>query len=68
MKHQIGPRPLTIPLWPDAAQALGIGRSTAYELVRLGQFPIRVLRLGRKLRVPTAELYHFLGVDPHDEA
>lgn len=55
----------TVALWPDAAQSLGIGRSTAYELVRTDQFPVRVLRLGRKYRVAIADLNRYLGVDQH---
>lgn len=63
--------PSVVPLWPDAASALGVGRSAAYDLVRRGEWPCRVLRLGRQLRVPTAELMAALGIpiDPtHDEA
>ncbi len=36
----------------EAAKALGIGRGTAYELVRTGEIP--TLRLGRRLVVPRA--------------
>jgi predicted DNA-binding transcriptional regulator AlpA len=54
---------------PTAASALGLGRSAAYELVRLGQWPTPVLRLGRVIRVPTAPLLALLGVGPSvDEA
>jgi len=37
---------------------LGIGRNTAYELVRSGQ--IRSIRIGRKIRIPKAEVLSFL--------
>ena len=47
---------------PTAASVLGLGRSAAYELVRLGQWPTPVLRLGRVIRVPTAPLLALLGV------
>ncbi len=47
-----------------AGRALGIGRTTAYELARRGEFPCRVLRVGASYRVPTAELLKVLGVDP----
>jgi predicted DNA-binding transcriptional regulator AlpA len=40
---------------------LGIGRSAAYELVRAGEWPTPVLRLGRLIRVPTAPLLELLG-------
>jgi predicted DNA-binding transcriptional regulator AlpA len=40
---------LTMPVTVDigtAARALGLGRSTGYELARRGEFPCRVLRVG----------------------
>ena len=36
-----------MPLWPDAAKMIGIGRSTAFELARRGEFP-GALRLGHR--------------------
>ena len=42
----------------DAAYALGIGRSSFYELVARGE--IRVVHLGRSVRVPPAELRAFV--------
>jgi predicted DNA-binding transcriptional regulator AlpA len=59
--------PPVVPLWPHAASALGLCRSSIYELARRDQLPVRTLRLGRLLKVPTAELLAVLGV-PHDEA
>lgn len=47
---------------PTAAAVLGVGRSSAYELVRTGQWPTPVLRLGRLIRVPSAPLLELLGV------
>jgi predicted DNA-binding transcriptional regulator AlpA len=47
---------------PTAARALGLGRSTAYELVKHGEFPCRVLQVRSSYRVPTAELLRVLGV------
>jgi excisionase family DNA binding protein len=40
----------------EAATVLGIGRSTAYDLARRGDWPTALLRLGRQYRVPTAQL------------
>jgi hypothetical protein len=40
---------------------LGIGRSASYELVRTGDWPTPVLRLGKLIRVPTAPLLELLG-------
>jgi excisionase family DNA binding protein len=45
-----------------AARALGLGRSTAYELVRCGEFPCPVLWIGGSYRVPTAGLLRVLGI------
>lgn len=42
----------------EAADALRIGRNTAYNLVRCGK--IRSIRVGRQLRVPKAALKEFL--------
>jgi excisionase family DNA binding protein len=58
---------LAMPVTVDigtAARALGLGRSTGYELARRGEFPCRVLHVGSSYRVPTAELLRLLGVDP----
>jgi excisionase family DNA binding protein len=58
--------PPTIELWPTAAGVLGVGRSTAYELVKTGEWPTRVLRIGRLIKIPTAELLAYVGVTPAD--
>jgi excisionase family DNA binding protein len=50
-----------------AARALGLGRSTAYDLARRGEFPCRVLHIGSSYRVPTAELLRVLGIEPTGE-
>ena len=60
---------LALPVTVDigtAARALGLGRSTGYELARRGEFPCRVLRVGSSYRVPTADLRRVLGVTPED--
>ena len=36
-----------------AARAMSCGRTLAYQLVRTGQFPARVVRLGSRYRVVT---------------
>jgi predicted DNA-binding transcriptional regulator AlpA len=45
-----------------AASALGIGRTTAYGMVRTGRWPTPVFRLGNRIRVPTAPLLELLGL------
>jgi excisionase family DNA binding protein len=47
---------------PTAAQVLGVGRSSAYELIRRNEWPTPVLRLGRVIRIPRAPLLALLGV------
>jgi predicted DNA-binding transcriptional regulator AlpA len=44
----------------DASRALGFSRAKGYELVRRGEFPCRVLRIGRSTRVVTASLLRVL--------
>ena len=47
---------------PTAAQALGLGKTAAYELIRCGAWPTPVLRLGKLIRIPTAPLLTLLGI------
>jgi hypothetical protein len=47
-----------------AARALDIGRTTAYQLAKAGEFPVRIIRVGTAYHVPTAELLKVLGVTP----
>ena len=42
----------------DLMPLLGIGRNTAYELIRSGQ--IRSVRIGRQIRIPREALLDFL--------
>ena len=42
----------------DLMPILGIGRNTAYELIRSGQ--IRSVRIGRQIRIPREALLEFL--------
>ncbi|GAO11113.1 helix-turn-helix transcriptional regulator [Streptomyces lydicamycinicus] len=44
----------------DASRALGFSRAKGYDLVRRGEFPCRVLRIGRSTRVVTASLLRVL--------
>jgi len=45
-----------------AAAILGIGRTAAYELIRIGKWPTPILRLGKLIRVPSAPLLDLVGV------
>jgi predicted DNA-binding transcriptional regulator AlpA len=45
-----------------AGRLLGIGRTTAYQLARNGNFPVPVLRIGASYNFPTAPLLALLGI------
>ena len=45
-----------------AAKILGFGRTTAFELMRQGTFPVEVLAFGRVRRVRTADLLAYLHI------
>jgi len=47
-----------------AARALGVSRSTGYELARRNAFPCRVIRVGNTMRVPRSEIFRLLGLEP----
>ncbi len=47
---------------PTAAAILGIGRTAAYELIRLGKWPTPVLRLGKLIRIPSGPLLELIQV------
>jgi predicted DNA-binding transcriptional regulator AlpA len=46
----------------EAFRLLGCGRSSGYELIRADAFPVPVLRLGRRIRIPTAHVLAILGL------
>ena len=50
--------PLTLRV-EDLMPILGIGRNTAYELVRCGK--IRSIRIGKQLRIPKDALVEYLS-------
>lgn len=54
----------------EAATLLGIGKNSAYELVKTGRFPVRVFRVGWRWIIPRAELEALLGIqsDPDSAA
>ncbi|WP_301925161.1 helix-turn-helix transcriptional regulator [Corynebacterium glaucum] len=47
----------------EAASLLGIGRSTAYNYAREGNFPVPVFRVGSRYVVPTRPLLEALGLN-----
>ena len=50
----------------DLMSVLGIGRNTAYELVRTRQ--IFSIRIGRQLRIPKQALIDFVNKGQHEES
>ena len=55
--------PLTLTV-EQAGKVLGVGRSTAYELVRSGD--LKAIRLRRRIVIPVAHLAETLGVTHAD--
>ena len=47
-----------------AGRAFGMGRTKAHDLARAGEFPCRVLRVGKKYRVPRSAIFEALGISP----
>lgn len=45
----------------EAAELLGISRTTAYELAHIGELP--TVRLGRRILVPVDRMAELLGTD-----
>lgn len=48
---------LLVSVWPEAAEVLGVGRSTAFDLVASGQ--LASVRVGRRRLVPVSALREF---------
>lgn len=51
---------LTIPLYPDAADILGISKNLAYAAAKSGEIP--TLRVGIRYLVPVSPLLRMLGL------
>jgi excisionase family DNA binding protein len=45
----------------EAARRLGISPLNAYELVRRGEFPVKPIRAGQRILIPTAALDRLLA-------
>jgi hypothetical protein len=52
-------RRLTMPLWPDVGQALGLSRNGTYDAARRGEIP--TLRFGKKIVVPVVAFERMLA-------
>lgn len=49
-----------------AGSVLGMGLWKARQLVRAGEFPVKVIRHGERYVVPSRPLLELLGVEPAD--
>ena len=53
----------------SAARVLGMGKSTAYDLIKSGQWPTPILHLGKMIRIPTDPLLRLVHpTDSQDRA
>jgi hypothetical protein len=53
---------------PTAGEILaGLCRDEAYRSVKRGDFPVPVLKVGRRLVVPVAPILELLGIKPDDQ-
>jgi hypothetical protein len=52
--------PATVPV-SRAASPLGVSRSSAYEAIRRGDFPVKTISVGRRIVVLTADLVRVLS-------
>ncbi len=48
---------------PAAGRCFGLGRAAAYAAYHRGEFPVRVLKIGQRLRVPSTDVLQLLGLD-----
>ena len=56
---------LALPVSVDlitAGRAFGIGRTKSFELAQQNEFPCRVLKIGKKYRVPRSAIFDALGI------
>jgi hypothetical protein len=48
-----------------AGAIMGIGRTKAYELAKEGEFPVPLIKIGRRYIVPVQRLLAILGATSH---
>jgi predicted DNA-binding transcriptional regulator AlpA len=51
---------------PTGGSPFGISRSYSYELIKRGEFPAKVIKVGGKYRVVTASILAVLGAQDAD--
>lgn len=50
---------------PTAGRPFDLGRNASYDAVKNGTFPVRVIKVGHRLRVVTAEIVALLEPASH---
>ena len=50
--------PVLVNAWPDAGMALGIGKSTLWELMRSGE--LKSVKIAQRRLVPVAEIHSYV--------
>lgn len=45
----------------EAADFLGISKTCAYDAIRAGEFPVPVVKVGSRIKVPAQPLYALAG-------
>ncbi len=56
----------TLTVWPETGRFLGLSKASTYEAVHRGDIP--VIRIGRRMLVPTAALRRMLQLDDQPAA
>ena len=59
-KHEVDVAHRVTMTLAEAAEVLGIHRTTAWSLYKCGEFPVPVLKIGSNLRVVKAHLQQFM--------
>jgi hypothetical protein len=47
---------------PTAGRIFGIGRANSYQLARTDQFPVPIIRVGSRYKIPVASILTTLGL------
>lgn len=69
LRQPTGPTLDEVRAWPatvsveQAARALGVSRAHAYESIKVGTFPARALRVGRRTTIITSSILAILDSD-----
>jgi hypothetical protein len=50
-----------------SCRVLKIGVNLGYQMIKDGTWPTRVIKAGRKIRIPVADLVHVVGLDGNAE-